>query len=104
MFDNLDLEAEELLDLVSSNVVKFRKSKGFNQLKLAIEMGYSSASYLGRIEIRKNGEHFNITHLYKISKIFDVPLCEFFKTRSKKPKKQGISTLPSYPNNSPRSN
>ena len=35
------------------NVVKIRKSKGFSQLRLAVEMGYSSASYIGRMEIRK---------------------------------------------------
>ena len=42
-------------------------------------MGYSSASYCGRIEIRKNNEHFNLVQLHKISKILDVPIEIFFK-------------------------
>ena len=79
LIDNLDYEANEFLDLISANVVKIRKEKGYSQLKLATEIGYSSTSYLGRMEIRKNNEHFNIVHLYKISKILDIPICEFFK-------------------------
>lgn len=79
MYEQLDTEASELLDLISSNVVKFRKAKGYSQLKLAKEMGYSSASYFGCIEIRKNGQHFNIVQLYKISKILNVPIADFFE-------------------------
>lgn len=79
MKDQLDIEANELLDLISSNVVNFRKAKGYSQLKLATEMGYSSASYFGCIEIRKNGQHFNIVQLYKISKILNVPIADFFE-------------------------
>ena len=79
MYEQLDIEANELLDVISSNVVKIRKTKGYSQLKLATEMGYSSASYLGSIEIRKNGQHFNIVQLHKISKILDVPIANFFE-------------------------
>lgn len=79
MIDDLDFEANEFLDLISANVVKARKEKRYSQLKLATEIGYSSASYIGRMEIRKNGEHFNLVHLYKISKVLDVPICKFFQ-------------------------
>lgn len=79
MIDDLDIEANEFLDLISNNVVKARKEKGYSQLKLATEIGYSSASYIGRMEIRKNNEHFNIVHLYKISKVLNIPISEFFK-------------------------
>ena len=74
MNDIFEDEASDFLDIVSANVVKARTEKGYSQLKLAVEMGYSSASYLGRIEIRKNNEHFNLVQLYKISKILEVPL------------------------------
>lgn len=76
LVDCLDNEANEFLDLISANVVKARKEKGYSQLKLATEIGYSSASYFGRMEIRKNGEHFNLVHLYKISKVLEIPVCE----------------------------
>ena len=47
-------------------------------------MGYSSASYLGRIEIRKDNEHFNLKQLFKISKILEVPL-EILITQNNNP-------------------
>lgn len=79
MIDDLDIEAKDFLDLISKNVVKIRKEKGFSQLKLATEMGYSSASYVGRMEIRKNNEHFNLIQLFKISKVLKVPISIFFE-------------------------
>ncbi len=79
LIDNLDYEAKDFLDLISINVIKTRKEKGFSQLKLATEMGYSSASYIGRMEIRKNNEHFNLIQLFKISKILEVPISKFFE-------------------------
>ncbi|MDD2781949.1 helix-turn-helix transcriptional regulator [Sulfuricurvum sp.] len=74
--NELDLEAEQFLDRVSANVVKARKAKGFSQLQLATEMGYKSASYLGRIEIRSEGQHFHLVQLYKIAKILNISVEE----------------------------
>lgn len=79
MTDDLEYEAKDFLDLISKNVIKIRKEKGFSQLKLATEIGYSSASYIGRMEIRKNNEHFNLIQLFKISKILEVPISAFFE-------------------------
>lgn len=79
MYDNLDKEASKLLDKISENVVKYRKEKGYSQLKLATEIGYSSASYLGRMEIRKDDEHFNIVQISKIAYVLDIDISLFFK-------------------------
>ena len=79
MYDNLDEEASKLLDKISMNVIKYRKEKGYSQLKLATEIGYSSASYLGRMEIRKDDEHFNIVQISKISTVLNIPVELFFK-------------------------
>ena len=79
LIDNLDYEAKDFLDLIPINVVRIRKEKGFSQLKLATEIGYSSASYIGRMEIRKNNEHFNLIQLFKISKILEIPISKFFE-------------------------
>lgn len=79
--NELDLEAEEFLDRVSSNVVKARKAKGFSQLQLATEMGYKSASYLGRIEIRSDGQHFHLAQLYKIAKILNIDVNDLLTTK-----------------------
>lgn len=77
--NELDLDAEEFLNRVSANVVKARKNKGLSQLQLATEMGYKSASYLGRIEIRKNGQHFHLVQLYKIATVLNIDLAELIK-------------------------
>lgn len=75
----LDNYSEEILDVISKNVIKYRKEKGLSQMQLALEIGLSGGAYLGRAEIRKDNHHFNIKHLAKISKVLDVDICEFFK-------------------------
>ncbi len=77
----VDLEqySDEILDLVSKNVKKYREQKGYSQLQLALEIGMNGAAYLGRAEIRKNNHHFNIRHLAKISKILDIDIKYFFE-------------------------
>lgn len=77
--NDLDAFSEEILDIVSKNVIRIRVEKGYSQLKLALEMGLSGAGYLGRMELRKNGLHFNISHIAKISKIFAIDINEFFQ-------------------------
>jgi len=78
--DDLESFSEEILNIVSKNVLKYRKDKGLTQMQLALEIGMSGGAYLGRAEIRKKNHHFNIKHLAKISKILDVDICEFFKS------------------------
>ena len=75
----LEKEAEKLLNTISFNVARIRKDKDMSQLDLALEMGYKSAAYIGKIELRKGNHHFNIKQLYKISKILEVEICEFLK-------------------------
>jgi putative transcriptional regulator len=77
----VDLEqySDEILDIVSKNVKKYREQKGYSQLQLALEIGMNGAAYLGRAEIRKNNQHFNIRHLAKISKILDIDIKYFFE-------------------------
>lgn len=80
-YEDLESYSEEILDIVSKNVVKYRKEKGLTQIQLALEIGMSGGAYLGRAEIRKdNKHHFNLKHLAKISKVLDVDICEFFKS------------------------
>jgi len=77
--DELEAYSQEILDIVSANVKKYRELKGMSQMQLALEIGMSGGAYLGRAEIRKNNHHFNIKHLAKISKVLNVDICDFFK-------------------------
>lgn len=77
--EELELYSEEILDIVSKNVIKYRNEKGISQMKLALDIGLSGGAYLGRAELRRKNHHFNIKHLAKISKVLEVDICEFFK-------------------------
>lgn len=80
-YDDLEKYSEEMLNCVSKNAIRIRNEKGYSQLKLALEMGLNGAAYLGRMELRKQGYHFNIIHLAKMSKIFNIDICEFFEKK-----------------------
>lgn len=77
--DELESFSEEVLDIVSKNVIKYRKEKNLTQMQLALEIGMSGGAYLGRAEIRKDNHHFNIKHLAKISKVLETPISCFFE-------------------------
>jgi len=47
------------------------------QLQLVEMIGNKSTTIISQGELGK--KHFNIEHLYRISKTLNVPLCEFFK-------------------------
>jgi len=78
-FDDLEDYSNNILDIVSSNIKKYREEKGFTQIQLALEIGLSGGAYLGRAEIRKNNHHFNIKHIVKIAKILEIDVCKFFE-------------------------
>lgn len=80
-YDSTTLEnyANTMLDKVSKNVVKYRKQKGFSQAQLAKAIGYKSAAYLGKAEVRKENHHFNIKQIAKISKVLEIDIDSFFK-------------------------
>ena len=77
--EELDSYSEEILDIVSTNIKKYRIQKRFSQLKLSLEIGMNGSAYFGKAELRKPNHHFNIKHLAKISKILDVPISVFFE-------------------------
>ncbi|EAI0830483.1 XRE family transcriptional regulator, partial [Campylobacter coli] len=62
---------EEILNFykkVSSNIRKFREKKGISQLELALDIGIKSVAFYSNCECNRYGKHFNLEHLYKISK------------------------------------
>lgn len=77
--DNLEAFSNQILDLVSANVKKYREEKGLSQMQLSLEIGMTGGAYLGRAELRKDNHHFNIRHLAKISKVLNVPIKDFFE-------------------------
>ena len=77
--EDLEVYSEQILDIVSANVKKYREEKGFTQMQLALDIGMSGGAYLGRAELRKNNHHFNIRHIAKIAKVLDIDIEDLFK-------------------------
>ena len=77
--EELDSYSEEILDIVSTNIKKYRIQKRFSQLKLSLEIGMNGSAYFGKAELRKPNHHFNIKHLAKITNILEVPISAFFE-------------------------
>jgi transcriptional regulator with XRE-family HTH domain len=70
---------ESFYRTIGSNVREARKKKGLSQLEASILIGQRSTSFFSNCENYKNGEKFNLEHLYLLSKILEVPLCELIK-------------------------
>jgi len=64
---------------IASNIQKIRKEKGVSQHDLALSMGIESFAFYSNCENLRYGKHFNIEHIFKISRILEVDIEEFFK-------------------------
>lgn len=79
---NSNVEEDEIKDFyktISANVKKYRTEKGISQLELALTIGQKGSAFLNYAENNTNNKHFNLEHLYKISKALDVEVIEFLK-------------------------
>jgi putative transcriptional regulator len=68
--------------IISKNVKKYRLQQGFSQLELSLEIGIKSIAFFSNAENNKYNKHFNIEHIYKISKVLGVDFCNFFQETS----------------------
>lgn len=73
-----DSSVDNFYKLVSRNVVRIRSEKKVSQLKLANAIGHQNATFIGKAELLVENKHFNLEHIYKISQVLDVEVCEFF--------------------------
>ena len=64
---------------IGENIKKKRIEKGYSQLDLALEIGIKSIVFYSNCKNLRYGKHFNLEHLYKISKVLNINSSEFFK-------------------------
>ncbi len=64
---------------IGENVAKYRTQKGISQLELSFRMGYKSVSLVSSAEKYTRKRHFNLEHIYLISKILDVNISELLE-------------------------
>lgn len=83
MFES-NVEPEEIDNFykqVSKNVKRFREEKGISQLELALTIGQKQGAFFNYAENNTNCKHFNLEHLYKISKALNIELCELIQAK-----------------------
>ncbi|AGZ81199.1 helix-turn-helix domain-containing protein [Campylobacter fetus] len=67
---------------LSQNVKRLREQSQISQLELALEIGIKSVAFYSNCENNRYGKHFNIEHIFKISKALNVDIEELFKFKS----------------------
>ncbi len=71
-------EIKAFLNTVSNNVKRIRNEKNMSQLEVALSIGQKSSGFYANMENHAHGKHFNLVHLFKLAKLFDVGVEEFF--------------------------
>ena len=72
-------EIDEFFHTISFNVKRLRKQRGISQLEVALSIGQRAVGFYASIENYRHGKHFNLFHLFKLSRLFEVEMSEFFK-------------------------
>ena len=72
--DDVLEDEDELYKKVSQNVKKLRKAHHMSQLKFSENIGFNSVSFYCDCENNKNGKHFNLLHVVRISKYLDIDI------------------------------
>lgn len=61
---------------IGKKVKELREKNNMTQLELSYAMGYKSVSLVSSAELYTKKKHFNLEHLYKISKILGIEMYE----------------------------
>ncbi|MEA3330673.1 MAG: helix-turn-helix transcriptional regulator [Campylobacterota bacterium] len=80
--EELNKRTDEVHNIVSANVIKYRQLKNYSQLQLALDIGLTGNAFIARAEKRVKNAHFNIEHIVKISAILNVNIDKFFNTNT----------------------
>jgi len=56
-----------------------RIALGMSQLDLALKLGIKSVAFYSNCENLRYGKHFNLEHVYKLSKALDVKIYELLQ-------------------------
>jgi len=82
MLDLPEIATEEEINKffknISNNVKRIRVEKNMSQLEVALSIGQKSSGFYANAENYAHDKHFNLVHLYKISKLFDIDVKELF--------------------------
>ncbi|ADG92754.1 transcriptional regulator, XRE family [Arcobacter nitrofigilis DSM 7299] len=77
--NSTETEVIDFYKSVSNNIKQKRLEYGLKQLDVALEIGIKSVAFYSNCENLKYGKHFNLEHVYKLAKLFNVPPHELLK-------------------------
>ena len=63
---------------ISKNIKKIRLEKNMSQLEVALSIGQNSAGFYANAENYAHNKKFNLEHLCKLAKLFEVDVKTFF--------------------------
>ncbi len=72
-------DIQSFMKTISNNVKRIREEKQMSQLEVALSIGQKASGFYANAENYAHNKHFNLVHLYKLSVLFEVDICEFFK-------------------------
>jgi transcriptional regulator with XRE-family HTH domain len=72
-------EINDFKQKISDNIKRIRQEKKYSQLEVALSIGQKASGFYANAENNSHDKHFNLVHLYKIAKLFEVDVMEFFK-------------------------
>ena len=78
--ETMDDEIEEQYRHISNKIKELRISKKITQENMALAMGFTTATFYTNAENNRQGKHFNLEHIIKISKIMKIPLSNIFNS------------------------
>lgn len=72
-------EIHEFYKKLSKTIKRKRIEKNMKQLDVALEIGIKSVAFYSNCENLKYGKHFNIEHVFKLAKLFEIKPFELLK-------------------------
>jgi len=80
--NDVNEEVENFYKQVSKNIKFFRKKTKKSQLSFSADVGFNSVSFYCDCENNKNGKHFNLIHVVRISQYLNIDINELIKSSS----------------------
>ena len=80
--DISEQEINEFYKNISKNVKEARSAIKMSQLELSLKLGIKSIAFYSNCENLRYNKHFNLEHIYKISKALNVNICDLLKKPS----------------------
>ena len=74
-----DEEIFKFYQSISQKVRIFREERNISQLEMDLSIDIKSVAFYSNCENNKYNKHFNLEHLYKICKVLNLDIKDFFE-------------------------